>query len=65
MNEILRMARQAAFNAPIVHDEALMERFARLVAAHEREACAALADEWSQGRYPEVAEQIRQRSEIV
>ena len=48
-DDILRMAREAGFvlssNAT---DEAMgrFERFAALVAAAEREACAQVADEW-------------------
>ncbi len=57
------MARQSTFNEPIEHDLVVLTRFARLVAAQERERCATLADEWSQGRHPEVAELIRDRSD--
>lgn len=66
MNEadILRMARQSTFDAPIHHDMAMLERFARLVAAQEREACAVIADEWSQGEHPEIAERIRVRNDL-
>ena len=48
--EIIRMAREAAFSEPAhpfitwgASDEQL-ERFAALVAEHEREACAAICD---------------------
>ena len=44
--EIIRMAREAGFN-PVSYMGAnleLFERFAALVAAHEREACAQVCD---------------------
>ena len=45
-DEIIRMAREAGFSVglddPIIY--AAHERFAALVAAHEREACAKVAD---------------------
>jgi hypothetical protein len=45
--EIIRMAREAGFN-PVSYTGAnleLFERFAALVAAHEREECAKVCDE--------------------
>ena len=45
--EIIRMAREAGFN-PVSYMGAnleLFERFAALVAAHEREACAQVCDD--------------------
>jgi len=46
-NEIIEMARQAGFNHglddPIIY--AAHERFAKLIAAKEREACAKVCDE--------------------
>ena len=52
--KIIRMAREAAFSEPAhpfitwgASDEQL-ERFAALVAAHEREVCAKVADEQAQ-----------------
>lgn len=72
-DEIIRMAREAglleegeAWVSP--HQEA-MERFAALVAAHEREACAKVCEELNaeHGEHPEwaftCAAAIRARSE--
>ena len=45
--DIVRMAREAGFN-PVSYTGAnleLFERFAALVAAHERDACAKVCDE--------------------
>ena len=39
-----------------------LERFAELVAAHEREACAKLCDGWTQADGDACAEAIRARS---
>ena len=45
-DEIVEMTRQAGgFDAT----PKLLEAFAKLVAQHEREACAKLADEWAVG----------------
>ena len=41
--EIIRMAREAGFDDFFTRDLAL-ERFANLVAAHEREACAQVCE---------------------
>jgi hypothetical protein len=51
-DEIIEMARQSDLgfllgDSWLMHDE--IERFAKLVAQHEREACAKLADEWAVG----------------
>jgi hypothetical protein len=50
-SDIIRMARQAGVYT--AHTEltliAGLERFAALVAAHEREECAKIAEEWSVG----------------
>lgn len=62
--DILRMARQSTFDIPMQHDLVVLERFARLVAAQEREACAVIADDWSQGQHPEIAERIRVRQNL-
>ena len=46
-DDIIKMAREAGFN-PVSYTGAnleLFERFAALVAAHEREACAKVCDE--------------------
>lgn len=61
--DILRMIRQSTFDAKVDHDIEMLSTFARLVAAHEREACATIADNWSQGHHPEIADLIRLRSE--
>jgi hypothetical protein len=50
-DDILRMAREAGasdlgINAASPNVLAMFERFAALVAAAEREACAQVADEW-------------------
>ena len=57
------MARQATFNEPMQHDLVVLERFARLVAAQEREACAIIVDECYAGNHPAVAEKIRARND--
>jgi len=48
--DIIRMAREA--NLPSCHTTHLkaLKRFAVLVAAHEREECAKLCDDWPNGR---------------
>jgi hypothetical protein len=65
--DIIRMAREA--NLPschITHPKAL-ERFAALVAAHEREECAKLSEEvdgrLTRNRAPDCAVAIRARGE--
>jgi hypothetical protein len=47
--DVILMAREADLN---VHDPAidLLQRFAALVAAAEREACAKVCDDWPNGR---------------
>ena len=50
-DEIIRMAREAGYqsvylsDAPIGRSYQFLERFAALVAAHEREACAKVCEE--------------------
>jgi hypothetical protein len=49
-NEIIKMAKQAGFSSAVGKHIALdddLERFAKLVAQHEREACAKDLDEAS------------------
>jgi uncharacterized membrane protein len=63
--EILSMAREAGL---YTHKEVQTEiaRFADLVAAHEREACAQIAEEWlgpTKDRELHIAAAIRSRSE--
>jgi hypothetical protein len=46
-DEIIKMAKQAGFSSAVGKHIALdddLERFAKLVAQHEREACAKLAE---------------------
>ena len=46
-DEIIRMAEKACSPNQILNtDPEFLERFAALVAAHEREACAKLAENW-------------------
>ena len=75
-DEIIEMARQAGLSNPlwIEKDYAIIEAFAKLVAAKEREACAVVAEEWfcgcGRGNCPEgdrrahdIADSIRARGE--
>ena len=60
-NDIIRMAREAGLQPYYDEQEPAIERFAKLVAAAEREACAAMFDNhnvWDE----EVGERIRARS---
>lgn len=66
--DILRMAREAAL--PLFEDDAIvgpLQRFAALVAAAEREACAKvcdeLGDEFADANAADCAEAIRSRGE--
>ena len=63
---IIRLAREAGLklfnegwtssdNGDAVTEESL-ERFAALVAAHEREECARMCDEYNDGRYANTAD---------
>jgi predicted 3-demethylubiquinone-9 3-methyltransferase (glyoxalase superfamily) len=65
-DDIIRMAREAGFEIDCCslewHDR--IERFAQLVAAHESEECAKVADKWAVGwPHPStvIAEEIRAR----
>ncbi|CAB4157080.1 hypothetical protein UFOVP748_2 [uncultured Caudovirales phage] len=64
-DEIIRMAREAVAKPGIENeaDAEFLERFAALVAAHEREACAKLCEEhWKHGgNAMECADAIRAR----
>lgn len=72
-DEIIRMAREACSPHQVLNtDLVFLERFAALVAAHEREACAKVCDEWNwsskHGAHPSsqlaaVAAAIRAREE--
>lgn len=61
---ILRLAREAGGflgelptgTAWMFFDEAYLLRFAALVAAHEREECAKVCDEYNDGRYANAAD---------
>ena len=47
-DEIIRMAREACSPYQVLNtDPEFLTRFAALVAAHEREACAKVCDEWN------------------
>ena len=65
--DIIRMAREAGFDAHDMSDDFTcnlrdIERFATLVAATEREACAEVAEQARfGGRFSEVAAAIRAR----
>ena len=64
---IFRLAREAGlggFLAPMWDLRKELERFATLVAAHEREACAKVCDDWPNGRddVDSIAAAIRSRT---
>jgi len=64
-DDIIKMAREAGFN-PVSYTGAnleLFERFAALVAANEREACAKLCDGWTHADGDRCAAAIRARGE--
>ena len=72
-DDIIRMARKAnlhertkVFNGYIVNIPNLenLERFAALVAAAEREACAKVCDGWMHANGNDCAEAIRARGEV-
>lgn len=48
--EIIQMAREAGFyqDQPMYYDESMLEAFAKLVAEHEREACAKVCDNYEE-----------------
>jgi hypothetical protein len=57
--DIIRMAREVGFSQPWTapkETQKRLERFAALVAAHEREECAKLCDEYNDGRYANTAD---------
>ena len=74
-DEIIRMAREAGFEVDeglfpfeaaedkYIGTERTLERFAALVAAHEREACAKVCDSWPDYDVQGLAAAIRARSE--
>ena len=57
-DEIIRMAREAGYqsvylsDAPIGRSYQFLERFAALVAAYEREACAKVCEQLDDESYP-------------
>jgi len=70
--EIIEMVRQSGFNVEqgfllrVTGIDEDLERFAKLIAQHEREECAKIADEWSVA-YPHpskaIAETIQARGQ--
>ena len=69
-DDIIRMAREAdeGFETDTFHEESLVgmdaiERFARLVAAAEREACADLCEQWDASHPHALAAAIRARGQ--
>ena len=65
--EIIQMAKQAGFEEHQAKFDTRFEPFAKLVAEHEREACAKLCEEYAIGlerNYSEIiADKIRARGE--
>jgi len=65
--EIIEMARQAGFEEHQAKFDTRFEPFAKLVARHEREACAKVCEEYAIGlerNYSEIiADKIRARGE--
>lgn len=63
-DDIIRMAREAGLIWWTSHQMPLLERFAALIAAAEREACADICDQHAsiEGIAQRCAEQIRARS---
>ena len=65
--EIIDMAKQAGFEEHQAKFDTRFEPFAKLVAEHEREACAKVCDGYSDGRHANMAdlcaEAIRARGE--
>jgi hypothetical protein len=65
-DEIIEMGRQALSDAYGSGDMfKFLERFAKLVAQHEREACADIAENWNSNGFPRtgVANEIRARGQ--
>ena len=63
-DDIIRMAKEAEAWSLVDHDGiAALERFAALVAAAERKACADIAENWRCNGMPRtvLADQIRER----
>jgi hypothetical protein len=67
-DEIIKMAKQAGFSSAVGKHIALDEdlvAFAKLVAQHERKACADIAENWRSNGMPRtgVANEIRARGQ--
>ena len=64
-DDIIRIARKAGdFLEPVTEsDAACLERFAELIAAAERAACAKVADKWPDYDVQGLAEAIRVRGD--
>ena len=62
-DDIIRMAREAGFREYLIQDSLSgeIERFAALVANHEREACAKVCDGWTHADGDICAAAIRAR----
>ncbi len=62
--DIIRMALEAGLDPELWNYTDAFERFAALVATHEREACAKVCDDWPLGRddVHSIAAAIRARS---
>jgi hypothetical protein len=62
-DDIIRMAREAGFadSEGVVHAAYQLERFAALVAAAEREACAKVCEQWDASHPDVLATAIRKR----
>ena len=65
--EIIEMAREANLPSCLATHPKALERFAKLIAQHEREACAKIADSYADGlerNYSEIiADKIRARGQ--
>ena len=65
-DEIIEMARQAGFGNYTFEALSMFEAFAKLVAQHEREACAKLCEKWTPTDADgvcDVADAIRERGQ--
>jgi hypothetical protein len=63
-DDIIKLARDAGFNWPEIHTttiEERLERFANLVAKHEREACAVIAETPISGEQDDITMQAKDR----
>ena len=62
-DDIIRMAKEADLWMTSDERIAAVKRFAELVVAHEREACAKVADEYTHGVRPDISAAIRARGQ--